>query len=359
MKFKTNTSPFFSSTNNVSAVMLQVLLALIPGTLVMFYFFGWGILFNVVLAILFAVVLETTALIIRKRPILPFIGDLSAVVTGWLLALSLPPLLPWWILFIGIFFAIIVAKHLYGGLGYNPFNPAMVGFAVLIISFPLEMTQWIQVQGLGQQPNFGFIESLNIIFGIVSVPDWDAITMATPLDEIKTGLSTGTPYSDIIKQSSYLQSTQQNSWLWSSLAFTLGGFWLLYKKVIHWQIPVALISTLVIISTIMHLYSSDNFAPPLLHIFSGATILGAFFIATDPISASTTPTGKLIYGASIGFIIYVIRTWGNYPDAIAFSVLIMNMAVPTIDYFTQPRTFGHKTFATKKRDLGKNNGNDS
>ena len=137
MKFKTNTSPFFSSNSNVSTVMLQVILALIPGTLVMIYSYGWGVLINIILAIVFAIILEAIALIIRKRPILPFISDLSAVVTAWLLALAVPPLLPWWILFIGIFFAIIIAKHLYGGLGYNPFNPAMIGFAVLIVSFPI------------------------------------------------------------------------------------------------------------------------------------------------------------------------------------------------------------------------------
>ena len=119
MKFKTNTSPFFGSTSNVSKVMLQVLLALIPGTLMMFYFYGWGVLINIALAVTFAVVLEVIALIIRKRPILPFLSDLSAIVTAWLLALALPPLMPWWILLIGIFFAIIIAKHLYGGLGYS------------------------------------------------------------------------------------------------------------------------------------------------------------------------------------------------------------------------------------------------
>ncbi|MEE9444647.1 MAG: electron transport complex subunit RsxD [Cocleimonas sp.] len=340
MKFKTNTSPFFSSENNISSVMLQVLLALIPGTLVLFYFYGWGVLFNVVLAVIFAVSFETIALLMRKRPVMPFLSDLSAIVTAWLLALSLPPLIPWWILFIGVFFAIIVAKHLYGGLGYNPFNPAMVGFAVLIISFPVEMTQWIQSTSLGQ-PSYGFVDSLRIIFSSGITPDWDAITMATPLDEVKTGLRAGTPYAEIIQQSPYLQSTIQNTWLWTSLAFALGGFWLLYKKLIHWQIPIALLSALALISAIMHLYSGENYSSPILQLFSGATMLGAFFIATDPVSASTTPTGKLIYGASIGLLIYIIRTWGGYPDAIAFSVLIMNMAVPTIDYYTQPRTFGH------------------
>ena len=337
MKFKTNTSPFFGSISNVSSVMLQVLFALIPGTLVMLYIYGWGVLINVVLAIIFAVSLETIALIIRKRPVLPFLYDLSAIVTAWLLALSLPPLIPWWILLVGIFFAIIIAKHLYGGLGYNPFNPAMIGFAVLIVSFPFELSQWIQSGSIVSGTLPGFIESLNISLGLVAQPDWDAITRATPLDDVKTGLRAGTAYAEISQQKQF----SLISWIYISIAFAIGGVWLLYKKIIHWQIPVSIIGTLAAFSTIMYLYSPEDFASPLLHIFGGATVLGAFFIATDPVSASTTPFGKIIYGASIGFFIYIIRVWGNYPDAIAFAVLIMNMAVPLIDYYTQPRVYGH------------------
>ena len=336
MKFKTKTSPFYNSTSNINGVMLQVLYALMPGTVVMCAFFGWGIFFNIVLAIIFALALETIALKIRKRPVMPFISDLSAITAAWLFALSLPPLVPWWIVFIGIFFAIIVAKHLYGGIGYNPFNPAMVGYAVLIVSFPFEMSQWIN-------PNndlLGLTDSFKIIFGGIT-PTWDAITMATPLDEVKTKLHAGVDYSAIIEQSIYLQSAGKNTWLWSSFAFAVGGLWLLFKKIIHWQIPVALIGSLLIISSLFYIFSPSNFASPIFHLISGATILGAFFIATDPVSASTTPLGKIVYGASIGMLIYIIRTWGNYPDAIAFAVLIMNMAVPLIDYYTQPRVLGH------------------
>lgn len=352
MQFKTNTSPFFSSSDHVGAVMLQVILALIPGTLVMTYFYGWGILFNIVLSILFAIGLEALALGLRKRPVMPFLSDLSAIVTAWLFALTLPPLMPWWIVFVGIFFAIIVAKHLFGGLGYNPFNPAMVGFAVLIVSFPFEMSQWIKADTFASQ-TYSFFESLKMVFSSGYTPEWDAITMATPLDEVKTGLRAGTTYSDIIKQSSILNNITDNTWFWSSIAFAAGGLWLLFKRVIHWQIPVSLLVSLAGISTLLYLYSPDNFASPLIHLLSGATMLGAFFIATDPISASTTPIGKLFFGASIGFFIYIIRVWGNYPDAIAFSVLIMNMAVPMIDYYTQPRVLGHSSLLSstmKKKD---------
>ncbi|MCL4113383.1 UNVERIFIED_CONTAM: hypothetical protein GTU68_019509 [Idotea baltica] len=344
MKFKTKTSPFYNSTSNVNGVMLQVLLALMPGTVVMSIFFGWGILFNIVLAILFALALETIALKVRHRPIKPFISDLSAIVAAWLFALSLPPLAPWWIVFIGIFFAIIVAKHLYGGIGYNPFNPAMVGYAVLIVSFPFEMSQWINPN----QELTGFLDSIKIVFA-GNTPVWDAITAATPLDDVKTGFHSGINYSEIASKSAYLQNASQNTWLWSSLAFAVGGAWLLFKKIIHWQIPLAVLGSLTVVSTVFYLFSSSSFASPWFHIISGATILGAFFIATDPVSASTTPIGKLIYGASIGALIYIIRNWGSYPDAIAFAVLIVNMAVPIIDYYTQPRVLGHK----KKALIGK------
>ena len=339
MRFKTNTSPFFKGNTNVSTVMLQVILALIPGTAVLFYFYSWGIITNILLSVFLAVTFEAIALKIRNRPLLPFLGDLSAVVTGWLFALTLPPLMPWWIIAVGIFFAIIIAKQLYGGLGYNPFNPAMVGFAVLIISYPFEMSQWIEP---GKEL-YGFLDSLKIIStSATTIPDWDAITMATPLDEVKLGLRAGTEYKEVIN-TSYLKEITNISWFWSSLAFVAGGLWLLYKKVIHWQIPTALLASIIVVSGIMHLYSPENYATPLFHLFSGATMLGAFFIATDPVSASTTPLGKLIYGASIGFFIIIIRVWGNYPDSIAFSVLVMNMAVPMIDYYTQPRVLGHQS----------------
>lgn len=336
MKFKTKTSPFYNSTGNIDGVMLHVLYALMPGTLVMCICFGWGILINIVVAIIFALALEAIALKIRQRPIMPFLTDLSAITAAWLFALTLPPLVPWWIIFVGIFFAIIVAKQLYGGIGYNPFNPAMVGYAVLIVSFPFEMSQWIS-------PNDQLIslsDSLRFVF-TTSAPEWDAITMATPLDEIKTGLREGIEYSILVSQSPYLKNFSQNTWLWISLAFALGGAWLLFKKIIHWQIPAALLGSLALISSLFYLYSPTSFASPLFHLISGASVLGAFFIATDPVSASTTPMGKIIYGGFIGLLVYIIRTWGNYPDAIAFGVIIMNMVVPLIDYYTQPRVLGH------------------
>ncbi len=345
MEFKTDNSPFTGSTSNIGSVMRQVLYALIPGVLVMFYFYGWGVLINIVLAILIALGFEILSLWLRKRPIKPFLADYSAIVTACLFALSIPPLSPWWILVVGLFFAIVIAKHLYGGLGYNPFNPAMVGFAVLIVSFPLEMTQWISPEFNNDfMPSLA--DSLRIVFNgfesLYSIDQWDAITMATPLDDMKIELKSGHYFSEVMQTNGY-GFVSGKAWELVSLAYLSGGLWLLYKGIINWRIPVSLLLTLAVVAAIFSWLEPDMRQSPLFHLFSGATLLGAFFIATDPVSASTTPRGQLFYGASIGFFIYVIRTWGNYPDAIAFSVLIMNMSVPMIDYFTQPRVFGAKS----------------
>jgi len=345
VEFKTESSPFTGSVSNIGILMRQVLYALIPGAALMSYFYGWGILINIVLSVLIAVGFEVLSLWLRKRPIKPFLADYSAIVTGCLFALSIPPLAPWWILVIGLFFAIVVAKHLYGGLGYNPFNPAMVGFSVLIISFPLEMTQWVEPE-YAQLTLAPLLDALQIIFNgtfsLYTPEQWDAITMATPLDEMKTELKSGHYFTEVMQTNGYGFVTGY-AWEWVSLGYLAGGLWLLYKGIINWRIPVALLVTLALMATIFTTLTPDEVQSPLFHLFSGATMLGAFFIATDPVSAATTPRGQLIYGASIGLFIYIIRTWGNYPDAIAFSVLILNMSVPMIDYFTQPRVFGAKS----------------
>ena len=344
MEFKTDSSPFTGSSSNIGSIMRQVLYALIPGVMVMFFFYGWGVLINLTLAIIIALSFEIISLWLRKRPIRPFLSDYSAVVTACLFALSVPPLAPWWLLTLGLFFAIVIAKHLYGGLGYNPFNPAMVGFAVLIVSFPLEMMQWIRPYfSDGYLPSF--LESLRIVFtgfdSFYNIDQWDAMTMATPLDDMKTELKAGHYFSEIMLTDGY-GFVSGKAWEWISLTYLIGGLWLLYKGIINWRIPASLLLTLFVTATIFGWFTPDIRQSALFHLFSGATMLGAFFIATDPVSASTTPRGQLFYGASIGFFIYVIRTWGNYPDAMAFSVLIMNMSVPMIDYFTQPRVFGEK-----------------
>ena len=337
---KTSTAPFTHQGNSVSDTMLQVLYALIPGILVYVYFFGFGIVINIILASITALSCEALMLWLRKRPIRPFITDNSALVTAWLIASAMPPFAPWWMTILGTAFGIIFAKHLYGGLGHNPFNPAVTGYAMLLISFPVEMTHWPALASLsGHYPSI--IDSLSIIFtghptGGLTL---DALSGATPLDTMKTELR---HYHIVenIKQNPLFGDFGGKGWEWIGNGFLLGGCWLIYKRVITWHIPVAVLGSLFIISGFFFLIDVDIYPSPLFHIFSGATIIAAFFIATDPVTAATSNKGRLLYGIGIGILIYVIRTWGGYPDAVAFSILLMNMAAPTIDYYTQPRVFG-------------------
>jgi electron transport complex protein RnfD len=322
--------------------MLLVIVALIPAMIAYIYFFGWGILINATLCIIAAFSTEALMLRLRKRALLPYLTDGSALVTALLIAFALPPILPWWIPILATSFAIIFAKHLYGGLGYNPFNPAMAGYVVLLIAFPKQMTAWLPAQSDSGYA-IGFMDNLryNFFAELPAEISYDILTQATPLDvvEVQTGL--GKSISEI--ESSFVQLSGYfgTGWDWISLMFLMGGLFLLYKRVISWQIPVAMLGTLALLSSIAYLYNDQIHPDPLFHLLGGASMIGAFFIATDPVSASTTPRGRIIYGMGIGIITFVIRTWGNYPDGVAFGVLLMNIAVPTIDYYTQPRVFGH------------------
>jgi electron transport complex protein RnfD len=337
MEFRTYTSPHLPATGSVSRMMSFVLLALLPGSLCATWLFGWSVLVNILLAGLAAIAAEAAMLMARKRPVLPVLQDGSALLTGVLLALALPPLAPWWIPVIGSLFAIVIAKQLYGGLGYNPFNPAMAGYVVLLISFPRELSLW---PATGQL--LGLQDTLLLVF-TGSLPDTltlDAITMATPLDAVKTRLGLSETLTEI-RDSDVFGSFAGAGWEWINLWFLLGGLWLLQQKIIKWQIPAGMLGGLFLTALLFYAWNPDVYASPLFHLFSGAAMLGAFFIATDPVSASTTPRGGLYYGLGIGVLTYVIRTWGGYPDGVAFAVLLMNMAAPTIDYYTRPRVFGH------------------
>ena len=342
MQFDTEMTSVVNGAPGVSKFMLQVLLALLPAIACLFYFYGWGILINLALSIVFAVVLEALMLFLRKHPIRMFLSDLSAVVTACLFALTLPPLISWWIPLVGLLFAIVVAKHCYGGIGYNPFNPAMVAYAVLIVSFPLQISQW-PADSLASGDWISLKQSLSIVFGLVE-GNWDAITQATPLDAVRSGLIADQSYSEIASSQRFSWFTGA-AWQYTAFAYLIGGLYLLQQRVITWHIPSSLLLSLALVACMFWLIDDSQFASPAFHVFSGAAMIGAFFIATDPVSASTTPFGQIVYGASIGCFIYVIRTWGAYPDSVAFAVLIMNMAVPMIDYYTQPRVFGHPSAA--------------
>jgi len=342
MLLKTPSSPHIHANTSVTAVMSKVLLALVPAIIGYVYFFGWGLLIHIVIATSVGLGCEAVMLKLRDRPVKPFLQDGSVVVTAVLLAFCIPPLAPWWITTIGMFFAVVVAKHLYGGLGYNPFNPAMVGYVVLLISFPKEMTAWTPpdiLNGLQVGP----IDTLKIVF-LDQFPytlSMDALSMATPLDTVKTELSLSKTVDEIKSGNAIFGDFGGVGWEWVGNWIFLGGVWLIYKKIINWQTPLAMLGSLFAIALVFYLKDPSNYASPMFHIFGGAAMLGAFFIATDPVTSCTTPTGRLVFGAGVGVITYIIRTWGGYPDGVAFSVLLMNMAAPTIDYYTRPRVYGH------------------
>ena len=294
-----------------SNLMLQVLLALVPGTLALTYLFGVGIIINVAAAMLFSLLLELTVLKIRQAPV-STIRDGSAVLTGALLGLALPPGLPLWMTFIGCLFAIIFAKHLYGGLGQNLFNPAMVGYAVLIISFPLAMSDW------------NFPTNIMTFDGTLI----DGITAATPLDEFKfRGALTVDEY--------WLQFGEENwfAWVLINTGFLLGGLYLLATRVCTWMAPVSMLITLMVLSILFYdSGGSSSFGSPLFQLFSGATMMGAFFIVTDPVTSPDSFRGQFIFGAGVGLLTFIIRNYGAYPEGLAFAVLLMNACSPLIDH---------------------------
>ena len=340
MHFTHASSPHIAPSTSVSLLMRRVLYALIPGLAVLTALFGPGVLFNIALACLAALASEALMLAMRGRPLGLFLGDYSALVTAVLLAISLPPLAPWWLTVLGVSFAIVFAKHLYGGLGYNPFNPAMVGYVVLLVSFPREMTLWLPPAGLIEAP-VGVLEALRGIFaGAEPGAGWDAVSAATPLDDMKTQLGLARTVGEITDGPGW-GLLAGRGWEWVNLAFLAGGLWLIYKKVIDWRIPAGMLAALAVMAMVFWGVDPDRHPGPLFHLFSGGAMLGAFFIATDPVTAATTRRGRWIYGAGVGVLVYVIRSWGGYPDGIAFGVLLMNLSAPLIDYYTRPRAFGH------------------
>jgi electron transport complex protein RnfD len=335
-------SPFITQPNSVSQIMLRVLLALIPGIALYVWYFGPAILVSITLASITALATEAAMLKLRKRPIKPFISDNTALLTAWLLALSIPPLAPWWLIVVGTAFAIAVSKHLYGGLGSNPFNPAMIGYAVLIISFPVHMTHWLTPHAMSGV-ELSFIEQLNYIFNGV-LPNHltlDAITMATALDTMKTQLHLGLSVTDIRDMPIYGHLAGKGSEI-VAIGFAIGGLYLILTRIITWHLPVAYLAALFATAGIFHLVDPQHYVTPLFHWFSGAAMIGAFFILTDPVTSPTTVKGKFIFAIGAGVLTYLIRAFGGFPDGMAFATLLMNICVPLIDAYTQPKVFGKK-----------------
>lgn len=331
-------APFLLKDVSVSQVMTQVCIALIPGILAYAWLVGPAVLAQLVIATLAALIAEGLMLRVQRKPLAMFLSDGSAIVTAWLIALTFPPLAPWWLVVTGTVFAIVIAKHLYGGLGQNPFNPAMVAFAVCIVAFPALMSQWPSV---GLQASL--VEQINIILGLS--PRLDALSGATPLDAMKTPLKLGEGSIDVVNllaNQDLYGNFAGRGWEWVAAGYLLGGLWLLQRKLITWHVPAGFIGAMLLISGGLWLYNPAQFASPAFHLFSGGAMLGAFFIATDPVSGCTTPRGKLIFGAGAGLLAYIIRVFGGYPDGVAFAVLLMNLCAPVIDLLTQPPIFGAK-----------------
>lgn len=320
--------------------MLQVVYALMPAIAAHVWFFGPGILVQIVLAAAFALGFEALMLRLRKRPMKLFLGDFSAVLTAFLFALCIPPLAPWWIALTGMFFAIVIAKHLYGGLGHNMFNPAMVGYVVVLISFPQAMTAWLPPSDIAAV-SLGTGDVLFTIFTGHPPIDfsWDAITEATPLDSIRTSVASGQMISEA-RQSAIFGDFGGLGWEWIANWYAVGGLWLLWKRIISWHVPVTMMGSVLLLGLATWLADPGSNPAPLQHVFSGALVIGAFFIATDPVSGCASNRGRLVFGAGVGVITLLIRRWGGYPDGVAFAVLIMNMAAPLIDRYTRPRIFG-------------------
>ncbi|MFQ2272558.1 electron transport complex subunit RsxD [Aeromonas enteropelogenes] len=345
--FNIATAPFAHNRKQTRTLMLLVILACVPGFLAQTWFFGWGTLIQILLALVTALGCEALVLKLRGRAIKPALLDGSAALTAVLIGLSLPPLLPWWMLVVGTAFAVIIVKHLYGGLGQNLFNPAMVAYVLLLVSFPVQMTSWLPPESV-RAYDLGLGDALSVIFTGFSLDGYsmaqlkqgvDGLTMATPLDTLKTGLTQGLTTSEILSGPLF-EGWGGIGWSWVNLGYLLGGLFLLQQKVINWRIPVAVLGALLVSATLGYLLSPDATGTPIFHLFSGATMLGAFFIATDPVTASTTPRGRLAYGVLIGVLVYIIRRFGGYPDAFAFAVLLANLCVPLIDSLTRPKVYG-------------------
>ncbi len=348
MSFFISSSPHTRSRRSTPDLMKWVALCAIPGLASQTYFFGWGTIIQLIFAIAVAVSLEALVMVCRRRSPMRALRDNSAIVTAWLLAVAIPPWSPWWLTVIGLIFAIVIAKHLYGGLGQNLFNPAMVAYVVLLISFPVQMTSWSAPTSLIPD-HANFTDTLSLIFtgfngdglSLQQVRSGvDGVTMATPLDAFKTGLHSGATPGEIMSQPIF-SGLAGIGWQWVNIAYFIGGLVMIKKRIIQWYIPAGFLASLTLLSLIFNLFTPGETASPIFHLLSGATMLGAFFIATDPVSASTTVKGRLIFGALIGALVFIIRSWGGFPDGVAFAVLLANMCVPLIDYYTKPRTYGH------------------
>ena len=338
-----NHAPHAHSGLKVSRIMATVMLALTPATMVGFALFGWPSILLWLVTVVSCMGLEDACLRLAGRGGPKTLWDGSALLAGWLLAMTLPPFAPWWIGVVGAFATIVVAKHAYGGLGQNPFNPAMVGRVALLISFPLPMTTWVQPSPLFAASSPSLIDSLHIVFSGTPVPD--ALTSATVLGHVKAEATRGI---DALQAVLGLQMDGSGlGWHAGSLGETgtllilAGGLFLLARRIITWHIPASLLAGLALPAAIGHAVAPEQFLSAGAHLTAGAAMLGAFFIATDLVTSPATSAGRLIFGFGCGLLTWVIRTFAGFPEGLAFAVLLMNAGVPLIDRYTRPRIYGH------------------
>ncbi|MEA1876740.1 MAG: RnfABCDGE type electron transport complex subunit D [Bacteroidota bacterium] len=318
-------SPHSYGKDSVSKIMYRVIWALIPAFAVSLIFFGMGALIVTATAIASCVLFEflITKYLLKTKPA---IWDGSAILTGLLLAFNVPSNLPIWIIIVGSLVAIGIGKMSFGGLGKNPFNPALVGRVFLLISFPVQMTSWPQALG----SRWAYL---------------DATTGATPLGIIKDGLKNGESFGDLLGQipeySQLLLGNMGGSLgEVSFLALILGGLYLLWKKVITWHIPGSILLTVIAFTGIMWLINPDQNADPMFHLLAGGMMLGAIFMATDMVTSPMTAKGQIVFGVGIGLLTCLIRIFGAYPEGMSFAILIMNSVVPLIDKYMKPKRFG-------------------
>lgn len=316
--------PALDAVDRQQHAMKRVLLATMPGLLVMFWLYGWGVLINLLLAGSCAAVVEAGAQRLRGRSL----SDFSGLVTAMLLALALPPYCPWWLCLAAVASALLLGKHLYGG-NQNPFNPAMVGYALMLVAFPQPMTHWPASHGMD------LLAGLQQVFGVQgNAPD--AWAQATALDALRINKSL--TMDELFASHPAFGHVAGKGSEWVNLAFLAGGLWLLQQRVFSWHAPVGMLGSLFVISLLCWNGSgSDSQGSPLFHLLTGATMLGAFFIVTEPVSGAKSPRARLMFGAGVGLLVYLIRTWGGYPDGLAFAVLLMNLAVPALERLATPR----------------------
>lgn len=336
-------APYAHQRTSVRRTMGLVMLALTPATLHSIYLFGWPALNLFLVTVAAALLLEAASLRLAGKPVGTFATDGSAIVAAWLLTMGLPPWAPWWIGVVGAFCAIVLAKHVFGGIGQNIFNPAMVGRIALLISFPLEMTLFVHPMPIGSADAPGFMQGLAITFA--GIENMDAVSSASTLGFVKTELGRGLALADIMPKTPDLISMMVgvmpgSAGETSSILLVAGGMFLIGMRIITWHIPVAMLGTLALLATGFHLIDPLHYPDAVFHLFSGAALLGAFFIATDLVTSPVTAPGKLVFGAGCGALTYIIRTWAGFPEGLGFAVLLMNALTPMIDHYIRPRIYG-------------------